>query len=203
MTQYNSLNVKLSNSQLNKLKSSIKNETDVVLRIPSSMVGNSNDNTNFPLELLLTNRQVANIHKAFAKNTSVDIKLSKTQLSKMIQSAGFLGKLLGPLLKTGLPLIKSVIKPLAESVLIPLGLTAAAAAADAGIHKKILGSCNNNNTTLIISNDEIGDILKIVKSLEDSGVLLKGVSETIEHEAKEQRGGFLSVIRYFRCFFAW
>ena len=194
MTQYNSLNVKLSNSQLNKLKSSIKNETDVVLRISSNMVGNSNDNTNFPHELLLTNRQVANIRKAFAKNTSIDIKLSKTQLSKMIQSGGFLDRLLRPLLKTGLPLIKNVIKPLGNSVLIPLGLTAAASAADAGIHKKILGSGNNNNTTLIISNDEMDDILKIVKSLENSGVILKGVSETIQHEAKEQRGGFLSML---------
>ena len=137
MTQYNSLNVKLSNSQLNKLKSSIKNETDVVLRISSNMVSNSNDNTNFPHELLLTNRQVANIRKAFTNHSSINIKLSKTQLSKMIQSGGFLGKLLGPLLKTGLPLMKSVIKPLAKSVLIPLGLTAAADAADAGIHKKI------------------------------------------------------------------
>ena len=192
MTQYNSLNVKLSNSQLNKLKSSIKNETDVVLRISSNMISNSNDNTNFPHELLLTNRQVANIRKAFANHSSIDIKLLKTQLSKMIQSGGFLGKLLGPLLKTGLPLIKSVIKPLAKSVLIPLGLTAAASAADAGIHKKILGS--GNSTTLIISNDEMDDILKIVKSLEDSGLLLKGVSETIQHEAKEQRGGFLSML---------
>ena len=192
MTQYNSLNVKLSNSQLNKLKSSIKNETDVVLRISSNMVSNSNDNTNFPHELLLTNRQVASIRKAFANHLSTDIKLSKTQLSKMIQSGGFLGKLLGPLLKTGLPLMKSVIKPLAKSVLIPLGLTAAASAADAGIHKKILGF--GNNTTLIISNDEMDDIFKIVKFLEDSGVLLKGVSETIQHEAKEQRGGFLAML---------
>ena len=193
MTHYNSLNVKLSNSQLNKLKSSIKNETGVVLRISSNMVGNSNDNTNFPHELLLTNTQVANIRKDFAKNTSTDIKLSKTQLSKMIQSGGFLGRLLGSLLKTGLPLIKSVIKSLAKSVLLPLGLTAAASAADAGIHKKILGS-GHNNATLIISNDEMDDILKIVKSLEDSAVLLKGVSETIQHEAKEQRGGFLSML---------
>ena len=192
MTQYNSLNVKLSNSQLNKPKSSIKSETDVVLRISSNMVGNSNDDTNFTHELLLTNRKVANIRKVFANHSSTDIKLSKTQLSKMIQSGGFLGKLLGPLLKAGLPLMKSVIKPLAKSVLIPLGLTAAASAADAGIHKKILGS-GHNNTTLIISNDEMDDILKIVKSLEDSGVLLKGVSETIQHEAKEQRGGFLSM----------
>ena len=137
MTQYNSLNVKLSNSQLNKLKSSIKNETDVVSRLSSNMVGNPNDNTNFLHELLLTNRQLENIRKVFAKNTSIDIELSKTQLSKMIQSGGFLGRLLGRLLKTGLPLIKSVIKPLAKSVLLPLGLTAAASAADAGIHKKI------------------------------------------------------------------
>ena len=165
------------------------------------MVGNSNDNTNFPHELLLTNRQVANIRKAFAKSTSTDIKLSKTQLSKMIQSGGFLGKLLGPLLKTGLPLIKNVIKPLAKSVLISLGLTAAASSADAGIHKQILGSGRlldlappHNNTTLIISNDEMDDILRIVKSLEDSGVLLKGLSETIQNEAKEQRGGFLSML---------
>ena len=195
MTQCNSLNVKLSNSQLNKLKSAIKNETDVVLRLSSNMVSNSGDNTNFPHELLLTNRQVANIRKAFANNLSTDIKFSKAQLSKRIQSGGFLGKLLGPLLKTGLPLIKSVIKPLAKSVLVPLGLTAAASAADAGIHKKILGSgSDNNNTILIISNDEMDDILKIVKSLEDSGVLLKGVSETIQNEAKEQRGGFLSIL---------
>ena len=194
MTQNNSLNAKLSNSQLSKLKSAIKNENDVVLRISSNMVGNSNDNTNFPHELLLTNRQVENIRKAFAKNTSTDIKLSKTQLSTMIESGAFLGRLLGPLLKAGLPLMKSVIKPLAKSVLIPLGLTATASAADAGIHKKILGSGHNNNTTLIISNDEMDDILKIIKFLEDSGVLLKGVSETIQHEAKEQGGGFLSML---------
>ena len=120
MTQYNSLNVKLSNSQLSKLKSSIKNETDVVLRISSNMVSNSNDNTNFPHELLLTNRQVANICKAFAKNTSTDIKLSKTQLSKMIQSGGFLGNLLGklagPLMKVAMPLAKNVLAPL---ILLP------------------------------------------------------------------------------------
>ena len=90
----------------------------------------------------------------------------------MIQSGGLLGRLLGPLLKTRLPLIKNVNKPLAKCVLISLGLTAAASAADAGIHKKILGS--GHNTTLILSNDEIEDIIKIVKSLEDSGLLLKG-----------------------------
>ena len=73
MTQYNSLNVKLSNSQLSKLKSAIKNENDVVLRISSNMVGNSDDNTNFPRELLLTNRQIENIRKAFGNHLSTDI----------------------------------------------------------------------------------------------------------------------------------
>ena len=93
MTQYNSLNVKLSNSQLNKLKSAIKNETDVVLRLSSNMIGNSDDETNFSYKLLLTNRQVANLCKAFANYLSTDIKLSKTQLSKMIQLGGFIENL--------------------------------------------------------------------------------------------------------------
>ena len=134
MTQYNSLNVKLSNLQLNKFKSTIKNETKVVLRLSSNMIGNNE--TNFPHKLLLTNRQVSNLRKAFSNHFSADIKLSKTQLSKMIQSGGFLGRLLDPLLKTGLTLIENVIKPLVKRVLIPVRLTAAASAADAGIHKK-------------------------------------------------------------------
>ena len=111
----------------------------------------------------------------------------------MIQSGRFLGRLLAPLLKTVLPLMTSVIQPLAKSLLIPLGLTAAASAAsaaDAGIHKKLLGS---ETATLIISDDEMVDIIKIVKSLENSGLLLKGFSETVQNEAKEQKGGFLSM----------
>ena len=77
MTQYNSLNVKLSNSQVNKLNSAIKNKIDVILRLSSNMIGNSDDETNIPHKLLLTNRQVTNLHEAFAKHTSIDIKLSK------------------------------------------------------------------------------------------------------------------------------
>ena len=134
MTQYDSLNVKLSNSQLNKLKLSTKNETDVVLRISSNMVSNSNDSTNFPHELLLTNRQVANIRKAFANHSSTDIKLSKTQLSKIIQLGGFLGKLLG---KLALPLMK-VAMPLAKKVLAPLGVSAAMSAIYGSIKKRCL-----------------------------------------------------------------
>ena len=141
MTQYSSLNAKLSNSQLNKLTPAIKSKIEVVSRLSSNMVGD--DKTNFP-------------HK--------------------------------------LPLMKNVIKPLAKSVLIPLGLTAAASAADAGIHKKILGSEHNNTTTLIISNDKMKDIIIIVKSLDDSGLWLQGVSETIQNEAKEQKRWFLSML---------
>ena len=188
MTQYNSFNAKLSNSQLNKFKSAIKNENEVVLRLSSNMIGDNE--TNFPHKLLLTNRQVSYLYKAFTNHLSADIKLSKTQLSKVIQSGGFLGRLLGSLLKTGLPLIENVITPLAKSVLIPLGLTVAASAADARIHKKVLAS--GNMTTLIISNDEIYDIIKIVKSLEDSGLLVKGVTEIVQNEVKEQKGVFLS-----------
>ena len=116
----------------------------------------------------------------------------------MIQSGGFLGRLLSPLLKTGLRLIKNVIKPIAKSVLIPLRSTAAASAADAGIHKKILESGHNhslhNTTTLIISNNELEDIIKIVKSLEDSGLLLEGLNETVQNEVKKQKGAFLSML---------
>ena len=171
----------------------------MVLRLSSNTVGNSNDETNFLDELLLTNRQLTNICKAFYNNSSADIKLSKTQLSKMIQSGEFLGRLLDPLL-TELPLIKNVIKPLAKSVLIPLGLTALASAADAGIQKKLLGygkiplDLAKQATTLILSNDEMEDIIKIVKSLKDSGLLLKGVTETIQNEVKEHKGEPLNIL---------
>ena len=185
MTQYNSLNVKLSNSQLNKLKSAIKSGTDVVLRLSSNMVGNSDDETNFPHKLLLTNRKTLSLRKAFNNHTSADIKFSKARLTKM-QKGGFL-KFLMPLLKSGLPLLKSVVKTLG----IP-DLTAAASATDAAINKKLLGS--GDHTTLIISNDDMQDLLKIVKSLEDSGILLNGITETVKNEVKEQKSGFLSMI---------
>ena len=125
----------------------------------------------------------------------------------MTQSGGFPSRLPGPLLKTGLPLIQNVIKQLAKSVSIPLGLTAATLTTDAGIHKKILGSGNpsyshnnnnnnnnSNNTVLIIPNDEIEDIIKILKSLEDSGLLLEGITETVQSEVKKEKGGFLSTL---------
>ena len=90
-----------------------------------------------------------------------------------------------------MPLIGNVLKPLAKSVLITLGLAASASATDAAIHKKMFGS---GNTTLIISNEEMNDIMKIVKSFEESGSLIKGVNETIKNEVKEQKGGFLGML---------
>ena len=104
MTQYDRLNVKL-----NELKSAVKNETSVVLRLLSNIIGNFDDETIFSFKLLF-NRQAANLPKSLANSLSVNIELSKIQLSKIVLSGGFLGELLGPLLKTGLPLMKNVIK---------------------------------------------------------------------------------------------
>ena len=157
------------------------------------LAGDSNDENNFPHKLLLTNTQVSKICNIFANGSSANIKLSKTQLHKIGQTGGVFGRLIEPLLKTGLPLIGKVLKPLAKSILIPLGLTAAAAAAatDAAIHKKMFRS---GFTTLILSNKEMNDIMKIVKFLEESGLLIKGVRETIKNEAKDQKRGFLGML---------
>ena len=118
---------------------------------------------------------------------SNDLKLSKAQISKIIQSGGFLGSLLG---KLAGPLMKVAI-PLAKHVLAPLGITAAASSIDAEIQKKIHGS---GTTTLIIWNEEMNNVLKIVQALEGSNILLKGVTKTIKNETKEQKGGFLSML---------
>ena len=130
--------------------------------------------------------------KPFTDKSSTDIKLSKTQISKMVHLGVFLGRLCGPLLKTRLPLMKNLIKSLAKSVLISLGLTAAAAA-DAGIHKKILGSGHNHpsSATLVISNNEMEDIIKIVKSLENSGLLLKELLKQFKMKLKNKKEDFL------------
>ena len=112
---------------------------------------------------------------------SADLKLSKAQVCKILQSGGFLGSLLSELAD---PLMKVTI-PLAKNVLAPLGITAAASAIDTGIQKKIHGS---GTTTLIISNEEMNGITKIVQALEDSDILLKGITKTIKNETKEQKG---------------
>ena len=136
MTQYNTLNVKVSNSEPDKLKSGIKNGTEVTLKLSANIASDSNDETNFPHKLLLTNTQVSRLRKAFKNGPSANIKLSKTQLHNIGQSRGFLGRLLGQLLKTGLLLMKNLLKPLAKSVLIPLQLTVSASATDAAIKKE-------------------------------------------------------------------
>ena len=118
---------------------------------------------------------------------STDLKPSRAQISKIIQSGGFLRSILS---KLASPLMKEAI-PLAKFILAPLGITTAASAIDAGIQKKIHGF---GTTTLIISNEEMNDIMKIVQALEDSNILLKGVTKTIKNETKKQKGGFLSML---------
>ena len=145
------------------------------------------DGNDLPHELLLMTRQKTKPRNAFNNNTSADIKLSKAQINKIIQSGGFLGsllsKLVGPLLKVAVPL--------AKNVLAPLGITAAASALDAGIQKKYV---DLGKKTLIIFNEEMNEIMEIVQALEDSNIFLKGVTKTIKDETKEQKVGFLSML---------
>ena len=164
----------MSNSKLNKLKLRISNCTEVTLKLSSNVAVDSNDENSFSHKLLWTITLVLRLRKSFANNSSANIKLSKSQLHKIRQSGGFLGRLLGPLLKTELLLIGNVLKLLVKSVLIPLELTAASVT-DVAIHK----------------NEQINDIIKIVKPPEESGLLIKGVKETIKSETKKQKGGFL------------
>ena len=139
-----------------------------------------------PHELLLTTRQNIKLRNALNNNLATDIKLSKAQIKKLIQSGGFLGKLFS---KLAGPLIK-VAMPLAKNVLALLGLTAAMSAIDGSIKKKIHGS----GVKLIIEQEDMNNIIKIIEALENSGILLKGVTKTIENETKKQRGGFLSML---------
>ena len=183
MVEYNKVNVKLSDTQLKKLKNAVRNKIGTTLRI-SLKIFNGN---NSPHELLLTTRQKTKVRNAFNNNMSTDLKLSKAHISKIIQSGEFSGSLLS---KLAGPLMKVAV-PLAKNALSPLGIAAAALAIDAGIQKKIHSS---GNPTLIISNEEMNDIMKIVQALEDSNILLKGVTKTIKNETKEQKGGFLSML---------
>ena len=153
------------NSQFNKLKSGTTNGIEITLKLSSNVVGDFNDENKFLRKLLLTNTQVSKFCKAFANNFSANIKSSKTQLHKIVQWRGFLGRPLVPLLKTGLPLTKLVLRPLVERVLIPLGLTKAAAGTDVSIRKKMFGSGTffsglAKRTTLIMSNKETINVMK-------------------------------------------
>ena len=167
--------------QLNKLKKAIKSNEGASLRL-----GIKNFNKDeLPHELLLTTRKNTKLCNAINNNLATDIKLSKAQIKKLIQSGGFLGKLLSKLAGT----LMKVAMPLAKNVLEPLSLTAAMSAIDRSIQKKIHGS----GLKLIIEQEDMNDIMKITEALESSGILLEGVSKTIENETKEQRGGFLSM----------
>ena len=183
MVEYTKINVKLTNLQLSKLKKAVKSNEGATLRI-----GIKNFNKeDLPHELLLTTRQSTKLRNAINNNLATDIKLSKAQIKKIIQSGGFLGKLLS---KLAGPLMK-VAMPLAKNVLAPLGLTAAMSAIDGSIQKKI----HSSGVKLIIEQEDMNDIImKIIEALENSGILLKGVTKTIENETKEQRGGFLSTL---------
>ena len=151
MVEYSKVNVKLSDAQLKKLKDTVKNNTGTNVRISFKMFNRNN----LSHELVLTTRQKTKLINAFNNNMSTDIKLSKAQISKIIQSGGFLGSLLS---KLAGPLMKVAIT-LAKYILASLGITAAASEIDAGIQKRIHRS---GTTTLIISNEEMNDIMKIV-----------------------------------------
>ena len=179
MVGYSKVNAKLSDTQLKKLKDAVKDNTGTTWRISLKMF----DRNNLPHELLLTTRQKTKLRNAFNNNMSADIKLSKTEITKIIQSSRFLGSLLS---KSAGPLMKTAV-PLAKNILTPLGITAAASALDAGIQKNMHGS---GTTTLIISNEETNNIMKIVQALEDSNILLKGVTKTIKKWKKNKKVDF-------------
>ena len=182
MVEYIKIKCKLTNVQLNKLKKAVKSNEGATLRL-----GIKNFNKDERLhELLLTTRQNTKLHNAINNNLTTDIKSSKAQIKKLIQSGGFLGKLLS---KLAGPLMK-VAMPLAKNVLAPLGLTATMSAIDGSMQKKIHGS----GVKLIIEQEDMNDIMKIIEVLENSGILLKGVSKTTENETNEQGGGFLGML---------
>ena len=188
MVECSKVNCKLTNVRLNKLKKAVKSKEGATLRL-----GIKNFNKDeLPYELLLTTRQNTKLRNAINNNLATDVKLSKAQIKKLIQSGGFLGKLLSKLMG---PLMK-VAMPLAKNVLVPLGLTAAMSTIDGSIQKKIHGSgaTKGAGVKLIIEQEDMNDIIKIIKALENSGILLKGVSEAIKNETKEQKGGFLSML---------
>ena len=182
MVENSKINCKLTNVQLNKFKNAVKSYEGASLRL-----GIKNFNKDeLPHELLLTTRQNTKLRNAINNNLATDIKLSKAQIKKLIQSGGFLGKLLS---KLAGPLMK-VAMPLAKNVLAPLGLTVAISAIDGSIQKKIHGS----GFKLIIEQEDMNDIMKITEALENSGILLKEVTKTIESETKEQRRGILGML---------
>ena len=185
MFKYSKVNVTLSDTQLKKLKIAVKNNAGTTLRMSFKLF----DGNDLPHELLLTTRPRTMLRNAFNNNMSTDMKLSKVQISKIIQSSGLLGSLLSKLAGT----LINVAVSLAKNILAPLGRTAAASASDAGIKKK-KKQHGSGVTTLITSNEETNDIMKIDQALEGSNILLKGATRTIKNGTKEQKGVFLSML---------
>ena len=181
MVEYSKVNVKLSDTQLKKLKTAFKNKTGTTVRISLKML-NGND---LPYELFLTTRQKTKLRNASNNNMSTDLKLSKAQISKTVQSGVFVGSLLS---KLAGPLMNVAVL-LAKNILAPLAITAAAI--DAEIQKKRYGS---GTTPLTVLHEEMNDIMKIVQVLEDSNILFKGRTERVKNETKEQKGGFLRTL---------
>ena len=197
---YNKTNAILSESQISKLKNALKNRTGVSLRLSRNMLGT--DEEQFPHQLLLTDRQVNKLRS----QDSANIKFSKTQITKMSQSGGFLASLM----RFAMPLLKNVIAP--------LGLTAAMSATDAGIQKRIRGSGQKggqggkggqsggqsgqggqsggqmSDISLTISVNDMHDIMQIIQALEEKGIVVPGTTKAVDGEIHAQRGGFLGML---------
>ena len=176
MVECSKVNVKLTDRQLKQLKTAVEKKTGTTVRLSLKIF----DWNNLPHELLLTTRQKTKLRNPFNDNMFTDLTTLKAQISKIIQSGGFLGSLLS---KLAGPLMKIAV-PLAKNILAPLGITAAASAIDAGIQKKI--HCSET-TTLIISNRQTNNMMKILQALEDSNILSKGVTKTIKKKQKNKK----------------
>ena len=175
MVEYKKVNLKLSNQQIKELKEAVKSNNGTTLRI-----SNKNFNKADLLhELYLTQTQINKLREKVESNMSTDIKLSKAQINKLIKSGGALGSILTRFL----PKLIQPALSLGKNILAPLGVSAAMSATDAAIQKKINGSGNLKNSgikTINFSNEDLNDMTKIVKALENSGVLMKGITKTLK-----------------------
>ena len=182
MVKYNKINAKLSSLQISELKTAVKNNEGTTLRINSKMFNSDN----LPHELFLTQRQITKLRNAIENNMSTDIKLSKAQIKKIIISGGALGSILGRLL----PNLIKLASPILKNVVASLGLSAAMSGIDGAIQKKIHGY----GTTVIFSNEEINDLMKIIQAFEDKDILLKGVTKTVKNDINNQKGGAFGML---------
>ena len=194
MTQYNTLNVKLSNWQLDKFKSGTKNGTTVTLNLSSNLIGNSNNETNFLRKFLLTYTQVSEIRKAFGNGSSANIKFLKTQLSKMIQSGGIIGGLIAATPKVMFLTGKEVLKK-GISLVPKLALKLAGKATEyyikKGINELTKKFTSSKRSGITLTNNEVKDIMEVIKALENRRIFLKGTTRRIT----SQEGGFLNFLR--------